>query len=141
MSGPFATAREHARLAHERIRLLAGQPLGFRVRGSLTFDREQFARIAHVVGAEDHGVEERKYNGHQPKADRHRRHDCQGRQRRAAERADRVSDIPDHALEPHLQIHRAFSMTASLPRKFDCFGVIPSRNNRAAGRRGSNLRV
>src|SRR4051812_35593236 len=58
--------REHARLAHERIRLLAGEPLGFRVRGSLTFDREQFARIAHVVRAEDHGVEERKYNGHQP---------------------------------------------------------------------------
>ena len=42
--------REQARLANERIRLLAGEPLGLRVRRSLTFDREQLDRLRTSSG-------------------------------------------------------------------------------------------
>ena len=118
---------EQARLADERFKLLAREALGFRVRRSLTFDREELARVAHFVRAKDQRVEERKHDGHQPKAERYRRHDCQGRQRRLAERAERVSEVSDHAVERHLKIHGPSSMTVSLPRQFDFFGATGDR--------------
>ena len=100
MSGGRECIGEHARLADERVILRAREALGLRVGRSLTFDREQLVRVAHLVHAKDHRVEEREHDGHQPEAERHRRHDRQGHQGRPAERATRVQDVPHQAVDP-----------------------------------------
>ena len=90
---------EHARLADERFILRAREALGLRVGRSLTFDREQLVRVAHLVHAKDEGVEDREHDGHQPEAEPHRRHNRQGHQGRPAERATGVQDVSHHIVD------------------------------------------
>ena len=90
---------EHARLADERVILRAREALGLRVGRSLTFDREQLVRVAHLVHAKDEGVEDREHDGHQPEAEPHRRHNRQGHQGRPEERATGVTDVSHHTVE------------------------------------------
>ena len=92
---------EHARLADERFILRAREALGLRVGRSLTFDREQLVRVAHLVHAKDVCIEDREHDGHQPEAEPHRRHNRQGHQGRPAERATGVTDVSHQVLEKH----------------------------------------
>ena len=58
---------------------------------------KQLAGIPHGVDAEHEDVEEREDHRDQPQAERDRRHDREGRQRSAPERAERIEDVA-HAI-------------------------------------------
>ena len=83
----------------DRRLLRAREAFGLRVGRSLTCDREQLVRVANLVHAKDHGVGDGEYGRHQPEAERHRRHDCQGYHGRSAERATGVQDVSHDTVE------------------------------------------
>ena len=100
MSGPIANASENTpSRGRARGFMRACEALGRRVGRSLTFDREQFVRIAHLVHAKHECVEEREDDRHEAEAKSHRRHDGQGHDRRAAERAPGVQDVSHQAVD------------------------------------------
>src|SRR5688500_14055122 len=79
--------REHTGLADERVILRAREALGLRAGRSLTFDREQLVRVAHLVHTEDERVEEREHDGYQSESKPHCRHYRYGHKGRTPERA------------------------------------------------------
>ena len=58
---------EDARLADERFVLRAREGLGLGVGRPLTLDREQLVRVAHLVHAKDHRVEDVKTTATRPR--------------------------------------------------------------------------
>ena len=90
---------EDARLASERFILRAREALGLRVGRLLTHDREELVRVPHLVHAKQRSVQQREHDGHQAETEPHRRHNRQGHQGRAAERATGVEDVSDQIVD------------------------------------------
>ena len=59
---------------------------------------KQFARALHRIGTKKDGVVEREHHANQPEAETDRRDDGKGGEWRAAERAERVEDVPHEGI-------------------------------------------
>ena len=110
MSGVVANASENTSVSRTSVSYCGRvKRLGLRVGRSLTFDREQLVRVAHLVHAKEKALRIVKTTATSPRPSPTVVDNGQGRQRRPAERAEGVADVSRHAVEqrvPHRVWHR-----------------------------------